>query len=231
MHWLLRYVQEGRFAEMNEIWDWLVHSNAGVGFFAVLAGVDIMRNGRAATRWREYIFLLTAVVVAMIYGIANNQISATVSWEYFYYGKELQCVLDGHGQHFVDILALVMHAQGLAVVTLALADITGHINIGQEVHLDSDQPIALASLSDGETVLDLGSGAGFDCFLAANKVGDSGRVIGKADKSYTPKESPFGPIDVAATMFDHFGIPQNMQKVDNGGRPRYLLEGEAKIIL
>ena len=60
---------------------------------------------------------------------------------------------------------------------------------------------------------------------------DSGRVIGKADKSYTPKESPFGPIDVAATMFDHFGIPQNIQKVDNGGRPRYLLEGEAKVIL
>ncbi len=39
-------------------------------------------------------------------------------------------------------------------------------------------PIALASLRDGETVLDLGSGAGFDCFLAANKVGNNGRVIG-----------------------------------------------------
>jgi len=60
---------------------------------------------------------------------------------------------------------------------------------------------------------------------------DSGRVIGAADKSYTPKDSPYGPIDVAATMFDHFGIPENIQKVDNGGRPRYLLEGEAKIIL
>ena len=60
---------------------------------------------------------------------------------------------------------------------------------------------------------------------------DSGRVIGAADKSYTPKESPYGPIDVAATMFDHFGIPKNTQKVDNGGRPRYLLEGEAKVIL
>ena len=60
---------------------------------------------------------------------------------------------------------------------------------------------------------------------------DSGRVIGAADKSYTPKESPYGPIDVAATMFDHFRIPKNIQKVDNGGRPRYLLEGEAKVIL
>ena len=60
---------------------------------------------------------------------------------------------------------------------------------------------------------------------------DHGRVIGKADKSYSPKESPYGPIDVAATMFDHFGISKNTQKVDNGGRPRYLLEGEAKVIL
>src|SRR5262249_58464786 len=39
-------------------------------------------------------------------------------------------------------------------------------------------PIALASLRPGETVLDLGSGAGFDCFLAARAVGETGRVIG-----------------------------------------------------
>jgi ubiquinone/menaquinone biosynthesis C-methylase UbiE len=36
----------------------------------------------------------------------------------------------------------------------------------------------MASLKTGETVLDLGSGAGFDCFLAANRVGKSGHVIG-----------------------------------------------------
>lgn len=39
-------------------------------------------------------------------------------------------------------------------------------------------PVALASLKEGETVLDLGSGAGFDCFLAAKKVGEKGKVIG-----------------------------------------------------
>jgi arsenite methyltransferase len=39
-------------------------------------------------------------------------------------------------------------------------------------------PAALADLVDGETVLDLGSGAGIDVFLAAKKVGDGGRVIG-----------------------------------------------------
>jgi arsenite methyltransferase len=39
-------------------------------------------------------------------------------------------------------------------------------------------PVALASLKEGEVVLDLGSGAGIDVFLAANRVGPSGRVIG-----------------------------------------------------
>ncbi|MBI3167069.1 MAG: arsenite methyltransferase [Chloroflexi bacterium] len=39
-------------------------------------------------------------------------------------------------------------------------------------------PITLASLKPGETVLDLGSGAGLDCLLAAQKVGPAGRVIG-----------------------------------------------------
>lgn len=39
-------------------------------------------------------------------------------------------------------------------------------------------PVAIAGLQPGETVLDLGSGAGLDCFLAARQVGASGRVIG-----------------------------------------------------
>ena len=43
-------------------------------------------------------------------------------------------------------------------------------------------PITLASLKPGQTVLDLGSGAGLDCILAAQKVGESGHVIG-VDKS------------------------------------------------
>jgi SAM-dependent methyltransferase len=44
--------------------------------------------------------------------------------------------------------------------------------------LGCGNPQALASLEPGETVLDLGSGGGFDCFLAAKQVGPSGRVIG-----------------------------------------------------
>ena len=44
--------------------------------------------------------------------------------------------------------------------------------------LGCGNPVALASLKEGETVLDLGSGAGFDCFLASGKVGSTGRIIG-----------------------------------------------------
>jgi SAM-dependent methyltransferase len=49
---------------------------------------------------------------------------------------------------------------------------------GANLGLGCGNPVALASLKEGETVLDLGSGAGFDCFLAANKVGRRGKVIG-----------------------------------------------------
>jgi arsenite methyltransferase len=44
--------------------------------------------------------------------------------------------------------------------------------------LGCGNPTAIATLTKGEVVLDLGSGGGFDCFLAADKVGNKGRVIG-----------------------------------------------------
>ncbi len=49
---------------------------------------------------------------------------------------------------------------------------------GANLGLGCGNPTALASLKKGETVLDLGSGAGFDAFLAANNVGEKGMVIG-----------------------------------------------------
>jgi len=49
---------------------------------------------------------------------------------------------------------------------------------GANLGLGCGNPTALASLKTGESVLDLGSGAGFDCFLAAKKVGKNGKVIG-----------------------------------------------------
>jgi arsenite methyltransferase len=50
----------------------------------------------------------------------------------------------------------------------------GEANLG----LGCGNPIGIAGLRSGEIVLDLGSGAGFDAFLAAKKVGEAGRVIG-----------------------------------------------------
>lgn len=49
---------------------------------------------------------------------------------------------------------------------------------GANLGLGCGNPVAIASLKEGDVVLDLGSGAGFDAFLAANKVGKTGRVIG-----------------------------------------------------
>ena len=49
---------------------------------------------------------------------------------------------------------------------------------GANMELGCGNPHAIASLKEGETVLDLGSGGGFDCFLAAQAVGETGRVIG-----------------------------------------------------
>ena len=49
---------------------------------------------------------------------------------------------------------------------------------GANLGLGCGNPQAIAALKPGETVIDLGSGAGFDCFLAAGRVGEAGRVIG-----------------------------------------------------
>lgn len=49
---------------------------------------------------------------------------------------------------------------------------------GANMGLSCGNPTALASLAVGEIVLDLGSGGGFDCFVAGSKVGATGRIIG-----------------------------------------------------
>ncbi|NHJ49646.1 MAG: arsenite methyltransferase [Asgard group archaeon] len=49
---------------------------------------------------------------------------------------------------------------------------------GSNMGLGSGNPTSLADVQPGEVVIDLGSGPGVDCFLAANKVGETGKVIG-----------------------------------------------------
>src|SRR5512137_1058937 len=55
---------------------------------------------------------------------------------------------------------------------------TAAVPAGANMGLGCGNPQAIAALKSGETVLDLGSGGGFDCFLAAKQVGEGGRVIG-----------------------------------------------------
>ena len=65
-------------------------------------------------------------------------------------------------------------ARQLGYSEAELERVDGDANLG----LGCGNPQAIASLEAGESVLDLGSGAGFDCFLAAQEVGETGRVIG-----------------------------------------------------
>jgi SAM-dependent methyltransferase len=58
------------------------------------------------------------------------------------------------------------------------ADQTGTVPEGANLGLGCGNPLAIASLQPGQTVLDLGSGAGFDTFLAARAIGPQGRAIG-----------------------------------------------------
>ncbi|HEC18882.1 MAG TPA: arsenite methyltransferase [Gammaproteobacteria bacterium] len=57
-------------------------------------------------------------------------------------------------------------------------DERGSVPEGADMGLGCGNPRAIASLRPGETVVDLGSGGGFDAFLAAQEVGESGHVIG-----------------------------------------------------
>lgn len=64
-----------------------------------------------------------------------------------------------------------------AVMGYSKEDIEGVIE-GANMGLGCGNPVALASLKPDETVVDLGSGGGFDCFLTAKHVGKDGQVIG-----------------------------------------------------
>jgi arsenite methyltransferase len=71
---------------------------------------------------------------------------------------------------------------------------------GANMGLGCGNPQAIASLQPGETVLDLGSGGGFDCFLAAKAVGEQGHIIGV---DMTPEMVSKARKNAATAGFNH----------------------------
>ena len=62
-------------------------------------------------------------------------------------GEEVDGLVDRHVEDFGDVLALVADLERLAVVARALADLAGHVDVGQEVHLDLEDAVAFAGLA------------------------------------------------------------------------------------
>jgi len=82
--------------------------------------------------------------------------------------------------------------------------------------LGCGNPTAIASIKEGDTVLDLGSGAGFDCFHASRKVGDSGKVIGVDMTEEMIKKAEKNAINYGVNNVEfRFGDIENLP-VDNG---------------
>src|SRR5512135_1420978 len=80
----------------------------------------------------------------------------------------------GGGGDFAEAAADPEKSARLGYTATDLAATPEGANLG----LGCGNPQAIAKIAPGESVLDLGSGGGFDCFLAARQAGETGRVIG-----------------------------------------------------
>ena len=87
---------------------------------------------------------------------------------------------------------------------------------GADLGLGCGNPVALASIREGDTVVDLGSGPGIDCFLAAKKVGESGKVIGvdmtheMIDKAReNAKKGDFDNVEFRLGEIEHLPVADN----------------------
>lgn len=103
-------------------------------------------------------------------------------------------------------------ARQLGYSDAELDSVDGNANLG----LGCGNPQAIASLDAGESVLDLGSGAGFDCFLAAQEVGETGRVIGvdmtpeMVEKARaTASENDASNVDFRLGEIEHLPVPDD----------------------
>jgi SAM-dependent methyltransferase len=87
---------------------------------------------------------------------------------------------------------------------------------GANLGLGCGNPQAIADLKPGETVIDLGSGAGFDCFLAAGQVGITGHVIGVDMAHEMLKKARENAATVGATNVEfRLGELEHLPVADN----------------
>ena len=91
---------------------------------------------------------------------------------------------------------------------------------GANLGLGCGNPTAIGTLKAGETVVDLGAGAGFDCFLAARKVGPKGKVIGvdmtpeMLDKSRAnAQKGDYGNVEFRLGEIEHLPVADNSADV------------------
>ncbi len=88
-------------------------------------------------------------------------------------GSSIGCALSCCGRE-TSLVNIMDMGKALDYADEDLLLAPGEANLG----LGCGNPIGIAGLNEGETVLDLGSGAGFDAFLASKRVGKAGKVIG-----------------------------------------------------
>ena len=92
----------------------------------------------------------------------------------------------------------------------------GAVPEGANLGLGCGNPQAVAAMQAGEIVIDLGSGAGFDCFLAAQQVGPAGRVIGVDMTHEMLKKARENAAKVAATNVEfRLGELEHLPVADN----------------
>jgi len=86
---------------------------------------------------------------------------------------------------------------------------------GANLGLGCGNPQAIAALQPGETVVDLGSGAGFDCLLAARQVGDTGHVIGvdMTHEMLNKARDNAARIGAGNVEFEHLPVADNTADV------------------
>jgi len=91
---------------------------------------------------------------------------------------------------------------------------------GADMGLGCGNPQAIASLKPGETVVDLGSGGGIDCFLAARQVGPAGRVIGVdmtpdmvSKARHNAEKAGFPQVEFRLGEIEHLPVADNSADV------------------